>query len=226
MRILLVSATPFEVKPVRDWLEENWSSKGLERYIAGQTEVDLLYTGVGMTATAYALGKCFSLKHYDLAINAGIAGAYHRDLSLGAVVQVISETFADLGAEQADGEFSDIFDLKLNDLDAVPYREGTLINEAADEFAFLPPAKGLTVNKVHGYPPSIDRIRTRYPMADIETMEGAAFFYVCLMESVPFIAIRSISNYVEARNREAWDIPGAIRALNDVVKGLLEILAV
>ncbi|HMQ88955.1 MAG TPA: hypothetical protein PKB07_15270, partial [Flavilitoribacter sp.] len=74
--------------------------------------------------------------------------------------------------------------------------------------------------------PSIDRIRTRYPMADIETMEGAAFFYVCLMESVPFLAIRSISNYVEARNREAWDIPGAIRALNDVVKGLLEILAV
>lgn len=224
MRILLVSATPFEVKPVQGWLETHWTAKGLARFINGTTEVDLLFTGVGMTATAYALGKCFSLKHYDLAINAGIAGAYHNGLKKGDVVQVISETFADLGAEEADGAFSDIFSLGLSDVNNPPFREGTLINETAAAYQFLPSVKGLTVNKVHGFSPSITRIRDRYPLADIETMEGAAFFYVCSMESVPFLAIRSISNYVESRNRAAWDIPGAVGALNEVLMRIFGML--
>lgn len=224
MRILIVSATPFEVKPVQDWLEKNWTPKGLFRYVNGPAEVNLLFTGVGMAATAYALGKCLALKHYDLVMNAGIAGAYHNGLKKGDVVQVVSETFADLGAEEADGAFSDIFRLGLLDVDAPPFREGVLINEPAGAYHFLPVARGLTVNKVHGFPISITRIREQYPLADIETMEGAAFFYVCLMEAVPFLAIRSVSNYVEARNRAAWDIPGAIGALNRVLVEILGML--
>ncbi len=56
----------------------------------------------------------------------------------------------------------------------------------------------------------------------METMESAGVFYVCLMEKVNFLAIRAISNFVEPRNKEAWNIPLAIANLNRV---LFEIIA-
>ena len=41
-------------------------------------------------------------------------------------------------------------------------------------------------------------------------MEGAAFFYVCSMEHIPFIQLRAISNRVELRNRKAWKMDLAL----------------
>jgi len=55
----------------------------------------------------------------------------------------------------------------------------------------------------------------------VESMEGAAFFYACLMAEVPFLEIRSISNFVEPRNRDAWDLPLAIGNLNQVLAEIL-----
>ena len=48
-------------------------------------------------------------------------------------------------------------------------------------------------------------------------MEGTAFFYACLLEQIPFLEIRAISNRVEARNRANWDIPLVIAHLNEVL---------
>jgi futalosine hydrolase len=41
-------------------------------------------------------------------------------------------------------------------------------------------------------------------------MEGAAFFYICARESIPFVSIRAISNMVERRDRKKWNIPLAV----------------
>ena len=64
MKILLVSATKFEVHPLLKLLG------GKSKF--GKHSIDVLITGVGMTATSFHLGKSFS-KKYDLAINAGVA---------------------------------------------------------------------------------------------------------------------------------------------------------
>jgi len=136
------------------------------------------------------------------------------------VVQVEADVFADLGVEEADGRFQSIFDLELGDPSAPPFQDGWLFQPARAEMHFLPAVRGITVNKVHGFGPSIARIVEKYP-AGIETMEGAAFFYVCLMEKVPFLALRAISNYVEPRNRAAWDVPLAIDRLNQVLVELV-----
>jgi futalosine hydrolase len=53
-------------------------------------------------------------------------------------------------------------------------------------------------------------------------MEGAAFHYVCLQEGMPFAQVRSISNYVEPRNRSAWKIKEAVIALNEWVVAFLK----
>jgi futalosine hydrolase len=85
--------------------------------------------------------------------------------------------------------------------------------------------RGVTVNKVHGNEKSIARITELY-QPDIESMEGAAFAYACAMHKLPYFQIRAISNYVERRNRESWNIPLAVKNLNDwlllFVNGMIE----
>ena len=50
--------------------------------------------------------------------------------------------------------------------------------------------------------------------ADIETMEGASVFKVCEEFNIPCLQIRSISNRIEKRNTDLWDLDLAIRNLN------------
>jgi futalosine hydrolase len=56
---------------------------------------------------------------------------------------------------------------------------------------------------------------------DIETMEGATFFYLCKRFGIPFFALRAISNRVEVRNRENWDIKTALRNLGESINYIL-----
>jgi len=224
MKILLVAATSFELAPTEEWLRLNCQEIGNYHFKKDFLEVRLLLTGVGLPLTTYALTKVLSSgAKFDLVINAGIAGALHKELAIGAVVQVLTEQFADVGVEEADGTFTSVHDLNLLPADQFPFTAGKLVNPDADH-SFLPGVDALSVNKVHGYPASIERLHQKY-QADIESMEGAAVFYVCLVEQVRFLQIRSISNYVEARNRENWDIPLAINQLNEVLINMLAALA-
>lgn len=223
MNILIVAATPFEVAPLIQWLEKEHTQTGPLRYRCHQSDVSILIPGVGMTLTAYALGKVLPGGKFNLAINAGIAGAFKRTLAIGEVVQVVSERFGDLGAEEATGHFMDVHEMNLIEPGQYPFQGGRLLNDAAGAFDFLPKAHGISVNRVHGSASSIEQAMARLN-ADVESMEGVAFFYACLMEQVPFLEIRSISNYVEPRNRDNWNIPLAIDQLNGVVMEVVEAL--
>jgi nucleoside phosphorylase len=79
----------------------------------------------------------------------------------------------------------------------------------------LPAVTGITVNTVHGNVRSIARVVERLA-PDVESMEGAAFMYACLVSGVRFVQVRAVSNVVEKRNRGAWRIGEAVAALNDV----------
>jgi futalosine hydrolase len=52
-------------------------------------------------------------------------------------------------------------------------------------------------------------------------MEGAAVFKVCNEFFIPCIQIRAISNKVEKRNKENWNMPLAIRNLNNQVAKII-----
>lgn len=220
MKILFVSATPFEIAPLQQYLNANFWPSSDTFFQKEELEVQLFVTGVGMTLTAFNLGGLFAKHRFDLAVNVGIAGALNFSLNIGEVVNVTSERFADLGVEEADGRFTDIHEMGLVGANASPFVGGELLNPDMG-FDFLPKAKGLTVNKVHGYEPNIEALRSKYE-ADVESMEGAAFFLACLLAGQPFLQIRSISNFVERRNREAWDLPKAITSLNKVLIEMLE----
>jgi futalosine hydrolase len=210
MKLLLVVATLPEIQP----LLSAYSFTGTpdEKQI-GKHTVSVLITGAGMVPTAFALGKHLN-QSYDLAINAGIAGSFDFDISLGDVCVVKEDTFAELGAED-DEDFLSI--------DHLGFGTSSYSAQPGPDFSTggLTEVKAITVNKVHGNELSIAKAMARFN-PQIETMEGAAFFYACNQANVPCIQIRAISNYVERRNREKWDIPRAVKNLNNTLIQLLE----
>ena len=162
------------------------------------TNNTVLITGIGMVNTTLYLTKELINKSYDLVINMGVAGCFHNAFKKGDVVEVVEDCFSELGFE--DGEFfSDFPDLKVK-----------YINKARTSFRKV---TGITVNTVHGNRDSIKAITERLDV-DIESMEGASVFKVCQQFNVPCIQVRSISNIVEERNIEKWDLDLAIRNLN------------
>jgi futalosine hydrolase len=198
MKILLVAATEFEIRP---------SIMHLNEYGSGRILIKELVTGVGMTATAYALGRELALNKYDLLINAGVAGAFDRSLELGEVVTVKSDNFMELGAEDGD-KFLTIDELGFGRCGIKP-----LINYENEVVDSLKNVRAVTVNKIHGNDESIYSTVSRLN-PDVESMEGAAFFYACNEANLPCLQVRGVSNYVERRNRESWNMALAINNLN------------
>ena len=212
MKILLVAATQAEIEPFL--LRFAITTGSLERLI-GKHLVKVLITGVGMVPTAFSLGKHLSGSSYDLALNAGIAGSFDFSLALGDVCMVEEDVFSELGAEDGE-EFLAFESLGF---------DGSIQQALPDPGFPIPDTikkvKALTVNKVHGNELSIAKAIACFD-PQIESMEGAAFFYACKQSSIPCIQIRVISNYVERRNTEKWNIPLAIKNLNDTIIQLLE----
>jgi len=221
MQVLIVSATFLEIKKLIDDLKFDKKSEQFYHKQLANNAVDILIGGIGIAFTVYSLSKALNKKNYDLVINTGIAGSLTDKLKIGDVVQVVSEEFADLGIRSEHG-FSTLFEMGFIDENEFPFTESKLINPDIENSLFrnFKNVKGITVNTVNGNKKEIEKLKEKFD-TDIESMEGAAVFYVCLMERIPFAEIRAISNRVEERNKEKWDIPLAINNLTEELKGLL-----
>jgi futalosine hydrolase len=198
MKPLIVAATRFEILDNIHLLEEK--------------EIPSLITGVGMTATAFALGKYLAL-HPDIShvLNVGIAGSFDRNISLGSLVSIGSDTFYELGAEDGD-TFLSIDDLGFG---KASYTSQNNLNLG------LPIYEAITVNKVHGNENTIYKVKERLPNVKLESMEGAAVFFACGEQNIPCAQVRAISNYVEKRNKSAWEIDLAINNLNNWLRNFI-----
>lgn len=206
MKVLLVAATFAEIHP----LLNEFNAKLLPaQFKVGQFEVTALITGVGMVNTAFELGKHLAQNQYDLAINAGIAGSFDHQFAIGQVLHITDDAFADLGAEDGD-EFLSIDDLGFGQAQVSPI----ILTFTTPTLQSLAKANAITVNRVHGHEMSIAKTIARLK-PQLESMEGAAFFHACNQFQLPAIQIRAISNAVERRNREKWNIGLAVKNLND-----------
>jgi futalosine hydrolase len=221
MKILLVAATTFEIAPLLEFLrKDGWEREPLH-FQNEALSIEVLITGVGLPLAAFALGHRLATRQYNLLVQAGVAGAIDRSLELGAVVEVTSDCFADLGVEEADGSFTPVTAMGLIDGNTFPFKEGRLWNPRDDRQAFLPQVHGISVNTVHGTEERIASMKASFPFAQVESMEGAAFFYASLQYGTPALQIRSISNYVEKRQRENWKLKESITQLNQILQEML-----
>lgn len=200
MQILIVAATRPEIEP-------------LLVHFGNERPFEVLITGVGMVATAYAMGDNHAFTKYDLAINLGMAGSFDRAIALGEVVEVVQDKLSELGAEN-DNEFIPIETLGF----------GESQFSASKQYTDLKKVTAITVNTVHGNEASIAQMAQSLN-PQLESMEGAAFFYACQQMGIPGLQIRAVSNYVEKRNRDNWKIGLAIKNLNnfaiELIQGLI-----
>jgi futalosine hydrolase len=214
-KITIVAATKLELKPLLDKFQPTQSDFG-GLFVANEN-LHFLITGMGMMNTAAHLALYASKFERDFYIDAGICGAFNRNLKIGDVVQISSETYGDFGVEN-DEEFQDFFDLGFIDKKEDAFQYGLCEPILIDFHAKinLPKASSITVNKVHGNEKTIQIITEKYK-ADTENMEGLAFYYVLKLIQKPGIEIRSISNYVERRNKDNWNIKDAVENLNKMI---------
>ncbi len=220
MKSLIVAATLLEVKPLIDNAKKlEQVNPKLARYLIRDKEFYLLCTGVGMVATAFHLGNTLANNSYNYVINVGIAGSFDKNLSIGDVVEITQDELPEMGAENG-AHFLSLLDLKLVQENEFPFESGVLKNKQTLWKLNYPKVKAITVNKIHGNDSSINNTLKRFK-PQIESMEGAAFFYACHSACVPCLQIRSISNYVEKRNKESWNIPLAIEAINKEIINLI-----
>ena len=223
MNILLVFATSVEARIV-DKIRGN--DAAAQQFNFNSHTIDAMVTGIGGIATSWSLQKWLS-EHTapDLAINAGIAGSFNPDYRFGDIVMPLSDCFADLGREQG-GSFQTVFEAGFVGGDEFPFKNGVIYsdnNYIPNIPTSIKRVRGITVNSASGTISTIDKLREKFN-PDIETMEGATFFYICARENIPFIAIRAISNMVEPREGSVWMIPLALENLAEKVKEVLNTL--
>jgi futalosine hydrolase len=215
MNVLIVAATGMELAPFRKAIAES----GERKY--KHLSISLLTTGVGMLSTGICLTRHLQKSTPDLMIQAGIGGSFLNNVVLGDVYTISSEAIADLGVRE-NGNWNDIFDLKLAGADDAPFTGGLL--EGADKkFSALAGFKavpGITVNEITTKAERIAELQAKYNPA-IESMEGAAFHWVGIDSKIPFVQIRAVSNYVGERNKGNWMMKEAISNLNMGLHNLL-----
>jgi futalosine hydrolase len=221
LRILYITATLPEADTLQRIRERLAITEDSDNF-----EFSLLVSGVGNMATAW------NMKHWiehngkpDLAINAGIAGSFRDELIPGDVVLPISDCFADSGIEDGN-DFFTLTEAGLITSDEFPYKNGMLyadplyINKIRH---IIKPVSAITVNTATGSETTRNRLIKKFN-PDIETMEGATFFYICSRENIPFLAVRAISNKIELRNKNNWNIPLALDNLSEKLKELILML--
>lgn len=186
--------------------------------------IDTLLTGVGSVSTVYSLMSYLrKVEKPDFIINIGIAGSFASKHAIGDSMIVGSDCFADLGIEEQDG-FRSIWEAGLVNSSEHPFDNGCIncdpeiLRMAGKDIEIV---KGITINTTSGTKETIDRLIGKYD-PDIETMEVAAALYVARMEKIPLFALRSVSNMIEPRNKDAWDIPNAISALQPALNIILK----
>ncbi|WP_049629933.1 hypothetical protein [Cellvibrio sp. pealriver] len=172
------------------------------------------FCGVGLSATAYHTTKIITQHRPDWLILAGIAGVYPQSsFAVGDVALVTREHEADLGFFTPQG-FTHLADLTL-DMDfhitkhwECPY----LLPES-----LIPSATSNSMNAAMA--PFVNTLNI-----DLENMEGAAFFQVCLAEQQRFLELRAVSNMVDINTTEEWDFTGSIQALTQKLHILVNYL--
>lgn len=212
MRLLIVAATTFEIEMLLSYLDQRFEKINYLCYKRKETEIKICITGVGMMLTSFRVLESILEYKPQFALQVGVAGSFDKQLKLGDLVLVHSETMADLGAEDH-FEFLDIFDLGLMQPDESVFKAKQLVNPIANQWN-LPFVNAISVNAASGCAATIKMRQEKYECI-IESMEGAAFHLVCLKYQIPFLQIRAISNYVEPRDKSKWEMKKAIHKLNN-----------
>ncbi|MET8470253.1 futalosine hydrolase [Streptomyces sp. NPDC006422] len=182
------------------------------RGVQGHPAIDVVAVGVGPAAAAAGTATALTRAElagdpYTLVVSAGIGGGFTA--APGAVLVADAITVADLGAETAEG-FVPVTELGFGTVTHTPPE--SLVRELAAAASATVGAV-LTVSTVTGTADRAALLAQRHPGAVAEAMEGFGVAEAAAAHGVPVAEIRTVSNAVGPRDRDAWRIGDALAAL-------------
>jgi futalosine hydrolase len=149
-------------------------------------------------------------------ISAGIAGGF-APLQVGTIAVASTITFADLGAESAEG-FLPVSSLGFGTerYEVAPRLSIELADLTGGHLGSI-----LTVSTVTGSSARAQQLQRAHPDAVAEAMEGAGVAAAAHVCGVPMAEVRAISNLVGPRDRSAWRIPEALATLGTALASII-----
>lgn len=229
--IVVLSATGFEQEVLREEVEEAVGQQVAGReWVSGRVggeEVLLVATGIGAVNTSHALTCVLQARRPAWVLQIGVGGAYPQSgLGVGDLALACEENYGDLGVRTEEGwQGGEVIGIPVLDGDVVRYNnfplDGAWVQQAA---AILPDARVgpfVTVQECSGTD-ALGLERGERFGALCENMEGAAAAHLCALYGVPFVEVRVMSNIVEKRDREQWDLPLAVERAQAAALQLLE----
>lgn len=195
-RLLVVTAVDAECAAIR----------------AAAPDVTVIVGGVGPAAAAAAAATALAGGAHDLVLSAGIGGGF-APVGLGAIAVASRIVFADLGVQTAEGFVpASAAGFGVDSYDVDPQLAIELADRTGGHLGSV-----LTVATVTGTAEAAAALAARFPDAAAEGMEGAGVAAAAALHGVRCAELRAISNPVGPRDRAAWQIPEALRALGAAV---------
>ena len=228
--LLLLSATEAESRNLIDVLANQRHTMHADKTVIRGEFVNipccLVNTGIGTVNTAHALTCQLEMQRPKLVIQFGIAGAYvPARLPIAAIALATEEIYGDVGVITPDGwKPADEIGIPLVAGDVPLFNRFPLDLEIVTRAARICGAESgpfVTVSQCTGVQALGNALYSRFG-ALCESMEGAAAAHICSLYDVPFLEVRGVSNLVEDRNRERWNIVAAVTAVQQAVTKIIE----
>ncbi len=207
MRVLIVTSVPAEAEA-----------------IGSHDGAAIIVSGIGRTNAAAATTEAIIRSgHVEAVMSAGVAGALPGGhLPLGAALVATSCVYVEEGLIAPTG-FAGMgaMGFSLGDFEgnAVPV-DARLLSRLAPRFRTGPIATVATCSGTNAAALEVAR-RTG---AIAEAMEGAAVVHAARRKQVPAIELRVVSNTTGDRDRQQWDLAGALAVLGRSVDEALAAL--
>jgi futalosine hydrolase len=218
-RLLFVSAVAAERDAAAAGLDVAESFIGPYPSLTATTRlgrIDFIAGGVGAAAAAAVTATALGAANYTLVVSAGIAGAF-APVEVGTTVVADAVIAADLGAEAGDGWLS----LEELGLGATRYQLDQSVTHELARRSGARVGAILTVATVTGTAATAAIRRARWPDALAEGMEGAGVVLAAQAHSVAVAELRTVSNAIGPRDRDAWEVPRALRELGRAVSAVV-----
>jgi futalosine hydrolase len=233
--IALISSVPFEQNIIQSNISApeqiNLGTKKAMKGTCNGLPVILLATGIGKVNAAHVATIICEQYPLQIIVNFGVGGAYpDSGLEVGQIAVATSEIYGDEGVIEPQGwhdmehigipvvekQGQNFYNKFSVDPDLVQKFQTAIklmnIKSVAGPFVTVSTSSGTTERALE--------LESRFG-GICENMEGAALAHICAIYNVSFVEIRGISNIVENRNKEKWDL--SLASLN-CQKALLNVI--
>lgn len=213
-RILVVTAVEAERDAVLRGLPETSTA-----------DFEVMAAGVGPAAAAASTMAVLlrAAAPFDLVISAGIGGGFPGRAAIGSLVLGSSIVQADLGAETPDDPgFISVDELGFGSsrIESDPAWNEWLLAALRSEGLDAAVAPALTVSAATGTAATAERRAALVPGAASEGMEGYGVATAAAQLGIAVTELRAISNAVGPRDRSAWRIGDALKALEAAFRAI------